>query len=185
MTTYAVLLRGINVGGRNAVPMAGLRQCLEGLGFSGVSSYIASGNVVLQSDQTADQIRAQVEAALASRFHLDDALIRVLVMTRGQLEAVVVGKPEGFGEEPDTYHCDAIFLIGLDAVEAMTAFEPREGVDRVWAGEGVIYSQRLTALRTKSRLGQVMGTPAYKSMTIRNWRTTTALLELARQTEDR
>ena len=42
----------------------------------------------------------------------------------------------------------------------------------------MIYSQRLSALRTKSRLNRVMATPAYKSMTIRNWNTTTKLLEL-------
>ena len=54
---------------------------------------------------------------------------------------------------------------------------PRPGVDEVWPGKGVIYSQRLTAQRTKSRLGKIVGTPAYRSMTIRSWATTTVLLE--------
>jgi uncharacterized protein (DUF1697 family) len=61
----------------------------------------------------------------------------------------------------------------------MKVFRPREGVDQVWQGDGVIYSQRLSAERTKSRLGAIIGTPVYKSMTIRNWNTTTKLLELA------
>jgi uncharacterized protein (DUF1697 family) len=60
----------------------------------------------------------------------------------------------------------------------MTAFSPREGVDTVWAGDGVIYSQRLSALRTRSRLNKIMVATAYKSMTIRNWNTTTKLLAL-------
>ena len=50
-------------------------------------------------------------------------------------------------------------------------------VDEVWPGKGVIYSQRLSAQRTKSRLAKIVGTPAYKSMTIRSWATTLALLE--------
>ena len=58
----------------------------------------------------------------------------------------------------------------------MTVFSPREGVDHVWPGAGVIYSQRLSAQRTKSRLGKIVGTPAYGSMTIRNWATTTKLV---------
>ncbi|MFN2195678.1 MAG: DUF1697 domain-containing protein, partial [Anaerolineales bacterium] len=58
---------------------------------------------------------------------------------------------------------------------------PREGVDQVWPGDDVIYSQRLSALRTKSRLSKIMGTPAYKSMTIRNWNTTTKLLEILKK----
>jgi uncharacterized protein (DUF1697 family) len=65
----------------------------------------------------------------------------------------------------------------------MQVFSPREGVDSVWPGEGVIYSQRLSAERTKSRLGKIVGTPAYYNMTIRSWNTTTKLLELVRQAD--
>src|SRR4051794_9696416 len=53
MTRYLVLLRGINVGGRNKVPMAPLRAALEKLGYTNVSTYIASGNVILSSDRLA------------------------------------------------------------------------------------------------------------------------------------
>ena len=69
--------------------------------------------------------------------------------------------------------------MGIDAATAMRAFDPRPGVDTVWPGEGVIYSQRLSAERTRSRLSKVMGSPLYGSMTIRNWATTMKLLELA------
>jgi uncharacterized protein (DUF1697 family) len=181
MKPYGILLRGINVGGKNKVPMASLKQCLEELGFAHVSTYIASGNVFLESGKPPAAIKAQIEAALPARFKLDDELIKVLVLSRDQLEAVVANKPAGFGEQPDKYHSDAIFLIGIAAAEAMSVFAPREGVDKVWQGDGVIYSQRLSAQRTKSRLGKIVGTPAYKSMTIRSWSTTTKLAELLRQ----
>lgn len=178
MTTYLVLLRGINVGGRNIVQMAGLRQLLEDLGFREVSTYIASGNLRLSSDLPATAIRDRIEAALPNRFQLDSDLVSVLVLTRAQLRAVIDRRPEGFGEQNDMYLCDAIFLIGIDAPSAIRAFDPRPGVDSVWPGDGVIYSQRLIAERTKSRLNRVMGSPAYRSMTIRSWKTTLALLEL-------
>ncbi len=183
MNGYAVLLRGINVGGKNIVPMADLKRCLEDLGFANVSTYIASGNAILASDQPADVTRAQIEAALTRSFKLDSQLIRTVVLSRGQLQAVVDNKPKGFGEQPEKYHSDAIFLMGVDAAQAMTAFSPREGVDSVWPGDGVIYSQRLSAERTKSRLSKVMASPLYKSMTIRNWATTTALLDLLERTD--
>jgi uncharacterized protein (DUF1697 family) len=181
MDTYVILLRGINVGGKNKVPMAGLREWLEGLGFSDVSTYIASGNVVLRSNRPADEIRDQIEKALPERFNLDDDLVRALVLTLGQVQAIVENKPAGFGDHPDKYHSDAIFLMGIDSTEAMTVFAPREGVDQVWPGDGVIYSQRLSALRTKSRLNKIMVSPLYKSMTIRSWSTTTKLLDLLRR----
>lgn|SRR5690606_3054817 len=178
MHTYVILLRGINVGGKNKVPMADLKKCLEELGFSKVSTYIASGNVILDSDKSSDEIRAEIEAVLPQRFQLDSELIKVLVLTRDQLQAVIDNKPEGFGEEPEKYHSDAIFLIDIDAAEVMPVFNPREGVDKVWQGDGVIYSQRLSAERAKSRLNIIAATPQYKSMTIRSWSTTTKLLEI-------
>jgi len=183
MNTYVVFIRGINVGGKNIVSMAGLRTCLEKQGFSNVSTYIASGNVILRSGQRADQVKAQIEAALPENFKLHDELIKVWVLTHQQLQAVIDNKPEGFGEQPEMYHSDAIFLIGIDAAQAMSAFDPREGVDKVWPGDGVIYSQRLSSQRTKSRLNKIMVTPLYKSMTIRNWNTTTKLLEILKKME--
>lgn len=180
MKTYAVLIRGINVGGKNKVPMAALRTCLENLSFSNVSTYIASGNVILESDKHSDEIKTRIEEVLPKSFKLDSELIKVLVLSYDQLKAVVDHKPPEFGEQPDKYHSDTIFLIDIDSAEAMSVFSPREGVDNIWPGDGVIYSQRLSSQRTKSRLGKIVGTPVYKSMTIRNWNTTTKLLELTR-----
>ena len=177
MTRYLVLLRGINVGGRNKVPMAALRELLESLGHTRVSTYIASGNVILSSDRTAAAIKRELEEALPKTFKLDSEMIAVHVLTLAQLRAVVRKRPRGFGAKPDTYHSDAIFLIGIDAKDAMEVFDPHPDVDRVWPGDGVIYSQRLSAQRTKSRLNKAITTPLYKSMTIRSWSTTKALLE--------
>lgn len=129
------------------------------------------------------QINAQIETALPGAFNRDSELIETLVLTRKQLEVIVDYKPDGFGEHPEKFHSDAVFLIGIHSAEAMRVFDPREGVDRVWPGDGVIYSQRLSALRTKSRLSEIVGTLAYKSMTIRSWTTTTTLLEMLRKAE--
>jgi uncharacterized protein (DUF1697 family) len=52
----------------------------------------------------------------------------------------------------------------------------RDGVDEAWSGDGVLYFQRLSARRTQSRMGAIVGTPEYRLMTIRSWATTTTLL---------
>lgn len=141
-------------------------------------TYIASGNVILRSDKSAEKVKALVEEALPKNFKLDSELIKVLVLARSQLQSVIDNKPKGFGESPEKYHSDVIFMLDMDPHEAMLVFSPKEGVDRVWEGSGAIYSQRLSAQRTKSRLSKIIGTPAYKSMTIRNWNTTMKLLEM-------
>ncbi|MDQ6728135.1 MAG: DUF1697 domain-containing protein [Actinomycetota bacterium] len=182
MNNYVVLLRGINVGGRNSVPMGGLRACLTELGFANISTYIASGNVILESDKPAAEVTDQIESALMKSFKLDSELIKVLVLTQGQLQAVVDDKPEGFGDQPEKYHSDAIFLMGIDAAQVMPVLDPREGVDKIWPGQGVIYSQRLSAQRTRSRLNKIVASPFYKSMTIRSWNTTMRLSDIMRAT---
>ncbi len=178
MNSYVILIRGINVGGKNKVSMAELKKCLEEVGFSDVITYIASGNVILKSDKIPDEIRSLIEDILPKKFTLDSKLIKVLVLSHTQLKSVIDHKPKGFGEEPEKYYSDAIFLIDIDAKDVMRIFDPREGVDKVWEGKGVIYSQRLAAERVKSRLGRIISSPIYKSMTIRSWNTTTHLLKL-------
>jgi uncharacterized protein (DUF1697 family) len=179
MKTYIFLLRGINVGGKNKLAMAELKSCLEERGFSTVRTYIASGNVILQSEKNEKSIKDEIEKIIPQKFKLDSELIKVLVLSQRTLAAIIAAKPKGFGEQPKKYHSDVIFLIDISVPKARLVFDPKEGVDSITKGKGVIYSQRLSAERTKSRLGKIIGTPAYKCMTIRSWSTVVKLLELS------
>lgn len=175
-TRYLALLRGINVGGKNPVPMAELRTAFESAGYDEVATYIQSGNVLFETDAPAGGLEDDIEAALESHFGIP---LVVVVRSHRQLRAVVDKAPAGFGASPDTYHSDALFLKApLTATQAMKVVATREGVDEAWAGTGVLYFQRLSAQRTKSKLSKIMGTPEYQQMTIRSWKTTTKLRDL-------
>ncbi len=181
MNTYLILLRGINVGGKNKMPMAALKLFLEEQGCTNVITYIQSGNVIVQSKLEAKTLGQKIEKSLPKKFKLDSSIIKILILTKKELQQIVDHRPKGFGDQPKKYHSDVIFLIGIDAVQAMSVFDPREGVDKVWSGADVIYSQRLSSLRTKSRLSKIVGTSLYQFMTIRNWNTTTKLLEILKK----
>lgn len=71
MHNYILLLRGINVGGKNKIPMTELKQNLDVMGCADVRTYIQSGNVLLKSGFDADTLAAEVEAMLTSMFTLD------------------------------------------------------------------------------------------------------------------
>ena len=178
MKTFVVLIRGINVGGRNKVPMADLKRVLAAEGYDHISTLLASGNVILRSTKAATAVTKQIQDALAREFRLDSE-VAVRVLTAAELHAVVHDRPRGFGDDPTKHHSDAIFLMGLGMKAALKVFDPREGVDELWAGKGVIYHRRLSSRRTKTRLNKVMATPEYLSMTIRSWGTTLKLLKLA------
>lgn len=173
---YVALLRGINVGGRNLVPMADLRAAFEDAGYGAVRTYIQSGNVLFETDAPARTLEPEIEAVLEERFGIP---IVVLVRSHRRLRDVVRRAPDGFGEKPDEYHSDVLFLKApLTAAQAMSVVQVREGVDQAWPGNGVLYFARLSARRAQSKLSKIVGTPEYQLMTIRSWATTTKLLEL-------
>jgi uncharacterized protein (DUF1697 family) len=173
---YVALLRGINVGGRNKVAMADLRDAFEDAGYAAVSTYIQSGNVLFESDAPSGSLEDALEAMLERRFGVP---LVVVLRSERQLRAVVDKAPDGFGTEPGTYHSDVIFLKApLSGQQAMRVVELRDGVDQAWPGRGVLYFARLSERRTQSRMSRIVGTPEYQQMTIRSWNTTTKLVGL-------
>jgi uncharacterized protein (DUF1697 family) len=103
----------------------------------------------------------------------------VVVASHEQLRTAVRKAPKGFGAKPEKYRYDVIFLREpLSAKEAVKSVTTKEGVDQVWAGDGVLYFSRLIERATASHLSRIVGLPVYQEMTIRNWNTTTKLLTL-------
>ncbi len=171
------LLRGINVGGKNLIRMTELAALFEALGLTQARTYIQSGNVVFRSEAANKaSLTTQIEEALSRTFNYD---ARVVLQTHEELKTVVMEAPEGFGSEPDTYRYDVFFLKEpLTSSEAVRSVTTKEGVDRIWAGAGVLYSARLISGAAQSHLNRLISLPVYQSMTIRNWNTTTRLLRM-------
>lgn len=178
--TYVVLFRGINVGGRNKVPMAALRDHLAA-DFADVRTYIQSGNVLLDSEMPPLEVAANIDAGLPSAFALDSDLVRVLVLDADAFREVVTGAPEGFGTEPERYRYDVLYYMGVTANEVEPYIVVNPDVDEVVVGERAVYHRRLAARATRSRINRIIGSPIYPSLTIRNWNTT---LKLAAMLDD-
>ena len=178
MARYVALLRGINVGGKNAVPMPALKASFEDAGFDNVTTYIQSGNVLFDAPSSSQaELTRRIEGIIRKAFAHYDA--SVVLRSRSQMRAVVQKAPKGFGTEPAKYRYDVVFLKPpLTAKSAIKDIATKEGVDRIWAGTGVLYMSRLDSRATQSRLNRVASLPIYKHMTIRNWNTTTKLVAL-------
>lgn len=96
MDHWVALLRGINVGGNNLVPMADLRVLCAGLGWTGVQTYIASGNLVFAAEGTADELTGVLRRAIAAQMAVDAALIVLpAVAVRAALAACPFDPKEG------------------------------------------------------------------------------------------
>jgi uncharacterized protein (DUF1697 family) len=178
MTRYVALLRGINVGGRNLIRMPALKACFEDLGCEDVATYIQSGNVLFTAKGTDSRALAlRIESALAVAFDYEPSIV---LRTRKQMQDIVRRAPAGFGTDPATCRYDVLFLKEpLAAAAALKIVPTKEGVDEVYAGPGVLYFSRIIDKAAQSRISKLASMPIYKSMTVRNWNTTTKLARLA------
>ncbi|HMI82832.1 MAG TPA: DUF1697 domain-containing protein [Polyangiaceae bacterium] len=174
---YVALLRGINVGGKNLIKMTELKTCLEKQGFTDVSTYIQSGNVLFTTaGYRRDELTRRIEKSLTQTFNYPAS---VVLRTRKQIEDIVKRAPPGYGSNSAKYRYNVIFLKEpLTASMAMKGVLTKQGVDEARAGVGVLYFSLLISKASQSQLSRIVGTPIYQSMTIRNWNTTTKLLQV-------
>lgn len=177
MNQYVALLRGINVGGKNLIKMTDLKVCFEDAGLKDVHTYIQSGNVLFSAAGSSQAtLTKQIEDILSKTFKYQS---RVVVRSRKQMNEIVTHAPKGFGSDPTTYRYDVIFLKEpLTTAKAMKSVTTKEGVDQAFAGKGVLYFSRLISRVTQSYITRIISMPVYQSMTIRNWNTTTKLLNM-------
>ena len=176
MSRQVALLRGVNLGAKRRVAMPRLREIVEAAGYGGVRTYLQSGNLVLDGEARPEQLEADLASLIAAEFGFE---VPVLVRTREELAGVVENDPfAGVANDPARYQVS--FLSAAPEPSAVRALEAADvAPERVavhgrevyaWHPDGVGRS-RLAALITEKRLGV--------GVTARNWKTVTALLELA------
>ncbi|MCM3762894.1 DUF1697 domain-containing protein [Alkalihalobacillus oceani] len=180
MESYVVYLRGINVGGKNKIKMADLRTSLHENGCENVHTYIQSGNIVLQSELSAQELARQIETIVANNFKLDSSLIKVLALDAKTYRAIIEEAPHGYGEESQAtdYRYDVLFLLDVTSDQVMKEVMVRQGIDMAWQGSHAIYYRRPGPGNpdyTKSYLSKLVKKDIYQSITVRNWKTATKM----------
>jgi uncharacterized protein (DUF1697 family) len=176
MARQIALLRGVNIGPNKRIPMPRLREVLAEHGYGDVKTYVASGNIVLDSKAKPRKLEQDLAKLLEEEFGHD---VPVIVRTRDELADVIEREP--FGDVADNpKFLQVSFLSGEpDAANAKRINEACVAPERVvidgreiyaWHPDGVGRSELAKLLATK-KLGV--------TVTARNWRTVLALLELA------
>lgn len=176
--TLVVLLRAINVGGRQA-PMASLRAACEAAGFGRVRSYVASGNLLLDTPLPAEEVEREVEAIVARDFGFhSDAIAR----DRDQWRAIVATAP--FPDERET----RAKMVHLCLSKRPTAPDAATRIaEKAQAGEQVAQIGEVLWIDYAEGVGRSKLTPALldkaagSPVTARNWRSVLALRDLAEE----
>ncbi len=166
--THIALLRAVNVGGTGKLPMAELRAMAEELGFTQVRSYIASGNLLLRSPLSAEQVREALQARLA--LYAGKA-VGVVMRSPAELAALLAANPF-----PDAAPNRVMVSLLNEALLADAAMGVRhQGSEQmVWAAREVYVHYGKGMAQSRLRI------PAAEAGTARNLNTLRALLEMAR-----
>ena len=181
MTTFVVLLRGVNVGGRNRLPMDQLRGELTAAGLADVRTYIQSGNVVASAPaRDAEAVAAHVRSVIARAFHLD---VPAIALTAADLEALAAANPYADETDPKRVHAIVLPYEPTDAVlhgiaHRQSAAQATGSRDTVSVVGRTAYLHTPDGFGT-SRLAAALlssGSSPLADGTARNWSTITALL---------
>ena len=166
---WVALLRAVNLGARNKVPMAQLRTLLEDAGYGDVRTYIASGNVLLDGPAARKRLGSDLERLVADAFGVETA---VILRKPRELAATVEAHP--FDRTAETH---VAFLAARPTKSAAARLEALAADAVLLDGELYlrlprgVHGSRLSNARIESLLGV--------AATLRNWRTVVALAELA------
>ena len=173
METYITLLRGINVGGKNKIPMADLRQTFERIGMVDVTTYINTGNVIYRTDFSAEEQERLIHDAIERDFGID---IRVLVKSKEEFRRIADSVPSDWTNDKATK--SEVMFLWEDKGNVLAELPIREGVDIVkYVPGAILWSLDRTKLG-RSGLKKLISRKIYRQMTIRNVNTTRKLMEM-------
>lgn len=167
MNSYAVFLRGVNVGGIN-IKMADLKDALKPRPFSAVKTLLASGNVVLASELPADWVKAEFEACLRENFGYD---AWVVVLTAARVAELVAACPY----PPDDAGTHSYVTLASDPAVLTELYDAGRGLDSVelsQLGPEAVAWLAPAGGTLESPFSKLSAKPRYKSSTTtRNLRT--------------
>ena len=170
MTRYASLVRGINVGGKNKVVMAELRQELTELGMEKVETYINSGNIFFTSTAPKAQLVEKLEAFFGVHYPFIQSFC---LLSQEDYEAEVENLPDWWNE--DLARKDVLFYTeGLDVDQVIATVESLELKDEVlhFGKRGIFWGKFSEESYSKTAYHKyLLKMPFYRYITIRNAKT--------------
>jgi uncharacterized protein (DUF1697 family) len=178
MKTYIAFFRGINVGGKNKLPMKDLVGTLENVGCQHVTTYIQSGNAVFRSEEAdASLLSEKIKAAIGESHGFEP---QILLLASDELETAMRSNPFPEAEsEPKSLHL--YFLAASPESPDVESLERiKDDREHFALGDGVFYLHAPDGIgrsRLAANAEKLLGVQA----TARNWRTISKVMEMARQ----
>ena len=176
---FVALLRGVNVGGNNMISMSALKKSFEALGFSDVTTYINSGNIIFNAKHAdARKLEQQIERMMAKEYQLDS---KVVVRSFSEMEKLVQSLPRNW-DGNSSWRYNVIFLRHtIDSEEILAELPANDEIEEVVYRPGTVLWAAHVDRISRSKMVKLSSRKIYQDMTVRNLNTTKKLYELMKK----
>lgn len=176
--TYLALLRGINVGGNNKVSMAELKDALMAADLGNVRTYINSGNVLFESQQSdIAELTALCERVIEDRFGF---AVGCIVISSVQYKKIIDAAPSWWGTDSEHLRSDALFVMAKGTAGAVRDAVGEVNNEFEWLAsqDNVVFWTVDMRKYGRARLPKIIGSDVYRTVSMRSASTTRKLYAL-------
>lgn len=177
---YIILLRGINISGKNKISMNELKQELETLGYSNVITHLNSGNIIITTNKKEEEIISAVREMIKNKFSLD---IPVFVIKSQDLEELVENKPSWWNTKNKEIYDNIIFILKPHTFKEISEALGKPNNENEQIKEyknNIFWSYKLSEYRKTNWWSKTANTNIKDFITIRTGNTILKLIELAK-----
>ena len=179
LNVFVALLRGVNVGGSNMISMSSLKESFEKMGFTQVTTYINSGNIVFKTKEgDARKLEKKIEQMLSKDYELGS---KVVLRSLPEMEKLVKSLPRTWTGDPN-WRYNVIFLRHtIDSEKILDELVIKGDVEEVVYRPGTLLWSAQVSNLNRTNMIKLSSRKIYQDMTIRNLNTTRKLCELMKK----
>jgi uncharacterized protein (DUF1697 family) len=178
---FVALLRGVNVGGNNMIKMSALKVSFEKIGFTQVSTYINSGNIIFKTTETdARRLERKIEQMLVKEYELGQ---KVVVRSLAEIEKLVKSLPRTWDGDTTRWRYNVIFLRHtIDSEDVLADLLFKSDIEEtVYCPGALFWTSALLTDLNRTYLQKLSSRKFSQDMTVRNLNTTKKLCELMKK----
>jgi len=181
VNVFVALLRGVNVGGNNIISMRELKERFEAIGFTQVSTYINSGNVIFTTKETdARKLETKIEKLLSKDFQLDS---RVVVRSLAEMEQLVTSLPKSWTGASDWRYNVMFLRHTIDSEKILEELTTKtDSEELVYRPGTLLWSAHVSDIN-QTNMHNLPSRKVFREMTVRNLNTTKKLCELMKKVD--
>ena len=176
---FVALLRGVNVGGNNMISMSSLKESFADIGFTNVSTYINSGNIIFTAKETdARKLEQRIEQMLSKKYDLGS---KVVVRSLAEMETLVKSLPSHWDGD-GRWRYNVMFLRhSIDSEKVLADLPFNSDVENVCYRPGTLLWSAQVSDLSRTNMQKLSSRKVFQDMTVRNLNTTRKLCELMKK----